>query len=411
MTFTRFLGAFSVIAVAVGVASAQAPQTPAELCAAADTSEPTTREFTQPEQVLQRGVDYRAIFCTEAGPIYVDLFERYTPVTVNSFVFLAQQGYYNNTTFHRVLENFMAQGGDPTGTGAGGPGYRFEDEPLGFLNFDRPGLLAMANAGPATNGSQFFITTVETPWLNGAHTIFGDVLEGFENVLGLRLRDPQTATTPGARLDTVIIITEPANIATSFQDTTSVATADQFAAALATTVTGQALPNDLRATQNGLLTLDEVVGQQPETVRDAYRDFLTNAGFQYRVAVEVEQVGCEPRYGFDLLGYFVDTFETPQAANAALENGFLDELAAANGYTKLTTDEGTLGYEIDVTMCDESAGKRQWLIVQRGRYLASLYGAFSAEITAVLPINELLGVRISPIFESALGDVYRSELR
>lgn len=411
MTFTRFLGAFSVIAVAVGVASAQTPQTPEALCAAADTSEPTTREFTQPEQVIERGVDYRAIFCTEAGPIYVDLFERYTPVTVNSFVFLAQQGYYNNTTFHRVLESFMAQGGDPTGTGTGGPGYRFEDEPLGFLNFDRPGLLAMANAGPATNGSQFFITTVETPWLNGAHTIFGDVLQGFENVLNLRLRDPQTATTPGARLDTVIIITDPASVDTTFEETATVATPEAFAAALSTTVTGQALPNDLRATVNGLQTLDEVIDAQLESMRDAYRDFLTNAGFLYRVAAEVEQVGCEPRYGFDLLGYFADAFPSAEAATAALENGFLDELAAANGYTKLETDEGTLGYEIDFTMCDEAAGKIQWLIVQRGRYLASLYGSFNAEITAVLPINELLGVRISPIFESALGDIYRSELR
>jgi cyclophilin family peptidyl-prolyl cis-trans isomerase len=411
MTFTRFLGAFSVIAVAVGVASAQTPQTPEALCAAADTSEPTTREFTQPEQVIERGIDYRAIFCTEAGPIYVDLFERYTPVTVNSFVFLAQQGYYNNTTFHRVLESFMAQGGDPTGTGAGGPGYRFEDEPLGFLNFDRPGLLAMANAGPATNGSQFFITTVETPWLNGAHTIFGDVLQGFENVQSLRLRDPQTATTPGARLDTVIIITDPASVDSTFEETATVATPEEFATALSTTVTGQALPNDLRATVNGLQTLDEVIDAQLETMRDAYRDFLTNAGFQYRVAVEVEQVGCEPRYGFDLLGYFVDTFPSAEAATAALENGFLDELAAANGYTKLDTDAGTLGYEIDFTMCDDSAGKVQWLVVQRGRYLASLYGSFSTEITAVLPINELLGVRISPIFESALGGIYRSELR
>ncbi|XWX02914.1 peptidylprolyl isomerase [Aggregatilineales bacterium SYSU G02658] len=411
MSFTRFLGAFSVIAVAVGVASAQTPQTPAELCAAADTSEPTTRQFAQPEQVLQRGVDYRAIFCTEAGPVYVDLFERYTPVTVNNFVFLAQQGYYNNTTFHRVLENFMAQGGDPTGSGAGGPGYRFEDEPLGFLNFDRPGLLAMANAGPATNGSQFFITTVETPWLNGAHTIFGDVIEGFETVRSLRLRDPQTATTPGARLDTVIIITDPASVVTTFEDTTPVATAEEFAAALSTSVTGSALPDDLRATQNGLQTLDEVIDAQLEVVRPAYRDLLTGAGFQYRVAVEVEQVGCEPRYGFDLLGYFVDAFETPEAATSVLEDGFLDELAAANGYTKLETDAGTLGYEIDFTMCDDSAGKIQWLIVQRGRYLATLYGSFNAEITAVLPINELLGVRISPIFESALGDIYRSELR
>jgi cyclophilin family peptidyl-prolyl cis-trans isomerase len=411
MTLTRFFSAFSVVVAAVGVASSQTPQTPAQLCAAADKSEPTVRQFVQPENVLQSGVDYRAIFCTEAGPIYVDLFERYTPVTVNNFVFLAQQGYYNNTTFHRVLENFMAQGGDPTGSGAGGPGYRFEDEPLGFLVFDRPGLLAMANAGPATNGSQFFITTVETPWLNGAHTIFGDVLEGFEALLALRLRDPQTATAPGSRLDTVVIVTDPASVETTFQETATVATQAEVAAALSTTVTGDALPSDLRASQNGTLTIEEVVAGAPESVRAAYEDFLKKNGFQYRVAVEVEQTGCDPRYGFDVLGYTVDAFESASAASAALADGFYDTLAEANGYTKLETDAGTLGYQISRLMCDETEGVLQQLIVQRGRYLATLYGNFSTQITSILPINELLGVRISPIFESALSAVYRSELR
>ena len=116
--------------------------------------------FQEAETVLEPDVDYRAIFCTTAGTVYVDLYESLTPMTVNNFVFLAQQGYYDNTTFHRVIPDFMVQGGDPTATGSGGPGYQFGDEPVGFLTFDRPGLLAMANAGPGTNGSQFFITTV-----------------------------------------------------------------------------------------------------------------------------------------------------------------------------------------------------------------------------------------------------------
>ena len=99
--------------------------TPEEICAAAvPAEEPATREYDAPEDVLEPGLDYRAIFCTETGPVYVDLFETLTPVTVNNFVFLAQSGYYNNTTFHRVLEEFMAQGGDPTATGGGGPGYQ-----------------------------------------------------------------------------------------------------------------------------------------------------------------------------------------------------------------------------------------------------------------------------------------------
>ena len=172
-----------------GAAFAQA-QTPAALCEAAlPAAEPESREFAAPEQVLQAGVDYRAIFCTDAGPIYIDLFETLTPETVNNFVFLAQNGYYNNTTFHRVIESFMAQGGDPTGTGSGGPGYAFADEFVGFLNFDRPGLLAMANAGPGTNGSQFFITHVVTDWLDGKHTVFGQVTQGQDVVNAVQQGD------------------------------------------------------------------------------------------------------------------------------------------------------------------------------------------------------------------------------
>ena len=113
---------------------------------------------------------------TSKGTINLVLFPEKAPVTVASFVNLAQHGYYNGLKFHRVIEDFMAQGGDPTGTGSGGPGYRFEDEVYNGLDFSEPGKLAMANAGPGTNGSQFFIITVPTEWLNGNHTIFGDVV-------------------------------------------------------------------------------------------------------------------------------------------------------------------------------------------------------------------------------------------
>ena len=133
---------------------------------------------------------YEAVFMTEAGDFSVRLFSEQAPVTVNNFVFLAKQGYYNDTTFHRVLPGFMAQGGDPTGTGAGGPGYSFEDEFHPDLEFDRPGLLAMANRGPNTNGGQFFITYVPTPHLDGLHTIFGEVIQGEEVVNNLTPRDP-----------------------------------------------------------------------------------------------------------------------------------------------------------------------------------------------------------------------------
>ena len=115
-------------------------------------------------------------FTTNKGKININLLPEKSPVTVASFVNLVKNGYYNGLKFHRVIEDFMAQGGDPTGTGMGGPGYRFEDEVDNGLDFSVPGKLAMANAGPGTNGSQFFITTVPTEWLNGNHTIFGEVV-------------------------------------------------------------------------------------------------------------------------------------------------------------------------------------------------------------------------------------------
>ena len=113
---------------------------------------------------------------TAKGDVNINLLPDKSPVTVANFVNLAKKGYYNGLTFHRVIENFMAQGGDPNGTGTGGPGYQFEDEVDNGLNFSKAGKLAMANAGPGTNGSQFFITTVPTEWLNGNHTIFGEVV-------------------------------------------------------------------------------------------------------------------------------------------------------------------------------------------------------------------------------------------
>lgn len=118
----------------------------------------------------------KAIIKTNKGEINLNLFSEAAPVTVLNFINLANRGYYNNTIFHRVIEDFMAQGGDPTGTGMGGPGYSFGDEVYNGYLFDKPGYLAMANAVPNTNGSQFFITTVITEWLNNNHTIFGEVV-------------------------------------------------------------------------------------------------------------------------------------------------------------------------------------------------------------------------------------------
>jgi cyclophilin family peptidyl-prolyl cis-trans isomerase len=145
-----------------------------------------------PEMVIDPAKFYYATLKTMRGDIRVQLFADRAPQTVNNFVFLAREGFYDNTVFHRVLDGFMAQAGDPTGTGSGGPGYLFADEIFPGLNFDRPGLLAMANSGPGTNGSQFFITFAATDWLNGGHTIFGEIIEGEEVLSHLTRRDPST---------------------------------------------------------------------------------------------------------------------------------------------------------------------------------------------------------------------------
>ena len=147
--------------------------------------------FEAAEEVLEPDLDYAAVIETNRGVMVVDLFEELTPVTVNNFVFLALQRYYDGIVFHRVIDGFMAQTGDPTGTGTGGPGYRFADEIVETLEHDGPGVLSMANAGPGTNGSQFFITFDATPWLDGAHTVFGRVVEGLEVLDAITRVDPQ----------------------------------------------------------------------------------------------------------------------------------------------------------------------------------------------------------------------------
>ena len=163
-----------------------------------------------PPMTIDTNKQYSATFkMASGGEFVVQLFDDQAPKTVNNFVFLARNGYYNGTTFHRVLDGFMAQGGDPTGTGSGGPGYQFEDEIDPSLTFDRPGLLAMANAGPNTNGSQFFITYDATPHLNGLHTIFGEVVEGMDVVDAITRRDPnQNPDFPGDAIETITITEE-----------------------------------------------------------------------------------------------------------------------------------------------------------------------------------------------------------
>lgn len=132
---------------------------------------------------------------TSKGDIKLTMFAAKAPVTVASFLNLASKGFYDGLKFHRVIADFMIQGGDPTGTGMGGPGYRFEDECRPDLKHDVPGVLSMANSGPGTNGSQFFITHVATPWLNGKHTVFGKVTEGQKVVDSIQQGDTISSIT------------------------------------------------------------------------------------------------------------------------------------------------------------------------------------------------------------------------
>ncbi|MFH1184303.1 MAG: peptidylprolyl isomerase [Chloroflexota bacterium] len=149
-----------------------------------------TQWSAPPAMILDPGRQYLATVRTaKGGEFNIELHADEAPIAVNNFVFLAREGYFNGVTFHRVLEGFMAQGGDPTGTGGGGPGYQFANEDSELL-FDRAGVVAMANAGRDTNGSQFFITFGPQPQLNGGYTIFGQVIGGMDVVNGLRRRDP-----------------------------------------------------------------------------------------------------------------------------------------------------------------------------------------------------------------------------
>jgi cyclophilin family peptidyl-prolyl cis-trans isomerase len=172
--------------------------------AALDPAERNSFFTAYPEMVINTENEYEAIITTNKGDIRLELFDDEAPLTVNNFVFLANQGFYDGVIFHRVLPDFMAQGGDPTGSGTGGPGYSFEDETDNGLAFDKRGLLAMANSGPATNGSQFFITFAPTPHLNGNHTIFGEVIEGDGVLSALTLIDPSGQQAPADATPDVI---------------------------------------------------------------------------------------------------------------------------------------------------------------------------------------------------------------
>ncbi len=403
----RVLAACMVLALFSTSAMAQdAAQTPAEICAnAVPAADPAVREFTQAEQVLATGVDYFAVFCTDVGAVYIDLFENITPVTVNNFVFLAEQGYYNNTTFHRVIADFMAQGGDPTATGSGGPGYQFQDEFVNFLTFEQPGWLAMANAGPGTNGSQFFITTVPTPHLNYRHTIFGKVIEGQDVVGNIRLRDPQTDPSPGTALQTVVIITDPSTVVTTAGAAEPVPLS-AFSELIDTI--GAQLPSHLtiNSETTGTSTAEEILSIAPVDVQEAYTALLTDNNFEERASVEVINSGCDlDASPFMSVGYTIDAYATPADAAAVLQSGTLDQIAVAQGFAPVDAPTN-LSYPIFVgveTACEQEATKAItfW---RRGRFVITAEATYpqNSEGTADLWLGEVVGNRI---FETIFAEL------
>jgi cyclophilin family peptidyl-prolyl cis-trans isomerase len=367
-------GALAVLMLALPV-TAQDAKSPDEICqdAIAAATDPDTRQFTQAEQVVQPGVDYRAIFCTAVGPVYVDLLENETPVTVNNFVFLAQNGYYNHTTFHRVIENFMAQGGDPKGDGTGGPGYEFKNEPVPALNFDAPGLLAMANAGPDTNGSQFFITTVPYPSLNQSYTIFGKVLKGQANVEAIKLRDPATATELGTSLETVVIITDSAVVALPADAEPLTSAEVQTEMDKVSSIITPDVESVLEA-KTAVFTTQEEVDSAPEVARENLNDFLTSHNHNFRVMGTINNKACDlQNIQFMSASYTLDAFATPEDAAAALADENFAKLPTQFGFAEGEHSDNLSQplFKQTITACDQEAldALTYW---QRGRFIATV---------------------------------------
>jgi cyclophilin family peptidyl-prolyl cis-trans isomerase len=181
---------------------------PQQLTAIVEMIKLEDQQFSEcPPMTVDTDATYLATIETEKGDIVLELFPDIAPLAVNSFIYLVENDWFDGVIFHRVLPGFVAQTGDPTGTGFGNPGYSFSIEVSADLVFDRAGLVAMANSGPDSNGSQFFITYAPAPNLNGSYTIFGEVIEGMDVVSGITPRDPQQAgdLPPGDVIINIII--------------------------------------------------------------------------------------------------------------------------------------------------------------------------------------------------------------
>jgi len=409
MSWLRPFITLSLVAVFATLSLAQGAPGPQELCDAAEPAALTPMQFDQAEQVLEPYSDYRAIICTGAGAIYVDLYESLTPVTVNNFVFLAGQGYYDSSTFHRVIPDFMAQGGDPTGTGSGGPGYRFNDEPVGFLTFDQPGLLAMANAGPGTNGSQFFITTAPTPHLNYKHTIFGDVLFGQDIVEAIRERDPSTASEPGETLQTVLIISDPSQVDNSDVQPVEPATQEQLAAAFEAFSANMPPSTPLVAERSGYFSTEELsAASVAEDLQDGFEAFAARRGHQYRYRMQIANGQCAPGLFFSALGYWVDVFADAKSAEAAVNDEFMRLWLGSYGY-ELEPAGGAV-YVSSAPTCSGEEGVHILSLNSRGRYLTTLDVLVDRSLLDQAPAEVIVN-NLTLQIEAPFASIFRAEIR
>ena len=395
-----------ILSMASLVAAQDAP-TADEICDAAQPMPLARMQFESAESVLDDGADYFAVFCTSAGAILVDLYEAQTPMTVNNFIFLAGQGYYDSTTFHRVIPNFMAQGGDPTGTGRGGPGYQFGDEPVGWLVFDRPGLLAMANAGAGTNGSQFFITTAPTPHLNYKHTIFGEVLQGQDVVVAIRERDPSTATEAGETLRTALILDDADAVASDIPDMPPASQDDVVAAFEAFR---DAMPPNLPHDEatSGLFDAQSISEGLDDEGRANFLAFAAAHGHEFRYRLDIVNAGCEQAIYFSSLGYQLDTYASADDAANAIVDEFNSAQLLDQGYQ-------TAGAGIFIREAGTCAGDAGWQVLEQyrvGRYIAALDVTLPQgllEEAGITPAALTANLRLQ--VEPGFADIFRAELR
>ena len=400
----------AVTGLLVGLASfsalAQSAHAPADLCAAAvPAAEPTTRVFPAPEHVLQEGVDYRAIFCTSAGPIYVDLFETVTPETVNNFIFLASNGYYNNTNLSGRAEGLQLAGGDPTGTGTGGPGYQFSSEIAGFLMFDRPGILAMWTSEWDINGSQFFITTSEIPLFDYDFSIFGEVLFGQAYAKTMAYHD---SVTPGDVLNTVLIISDPSEVEVDVPPLESATTAELRAALDRENRALSASMGQVDSDVTGVFDLDATIEQLSDSVQASARTMFEGGGFEMRVRSSIDSCNSNPP-GLGKLGYTLDAYADAGSAAAAIASGVYDAALNGEGFTARNVEGWSQPlYTRSTTSCDQPMIEGA-TIYQRGRYVVEVRASVIDE--QPLELDGWITGFVARRYERAFADVLRRELR